>query len=559
LASVTFANETASGWQQAIFSSPISIAANTTYIVSYYAPAGHYAADTNFFATSGVDNPPLHALANGVSGGNGVYVYATGGGFPSNTFNSTNYWVDVVFTPTPTWSISGTITGGAGATVTLSGAGNATVTADSSGNYSFSNLANGAYTATPSKTGFTFNPTNASVTINGANVTGVNFTATTVPTWAISGTISPIAGGAGATVRLSGAGSTTVTADSSGNYTYSNVANGSYTVTPSKTGYTFNPVNASVTVNGANITGVNFTATAVPTFSISGTITGGSGATVTLSGAGSATVTADSSGNYSFSGLANGGYTVTPTKTGFTFSPTSQAVTVSGANVSSVNFTAKPVISIDAKTSVDQGTASSTVKSSPFSTSSANELLLAFVATDYLSGTNTTVSSIAGAGLTWALVKRTNAQSGTAEIWRAFATSPLSNVTVTATLSHSVISSMTVVSFAGVDPSGTNGSGAVGATGTGNARSGAPTASLVTTRNNSWVFGVGNDFDNAIARAPGTAQSLVHQYLTSTGDTYWVQMQNSPTPATGTSVNISDTAPTSDQYNLSICEILQAP
>jgi hypothetical protein len=99
LATVTFTGETASGWQQANFSSPVAILANTTYIVSYYAPNGGYAADGNFFATAGVDNAPLHALANGVANGNGVFVYSASGGFPSNTFNSTNYWVDVVFAP----------------------------------------------------------------------------------------------------------------------------------------------------------------------------------------------------------------------------------------------------------------------------------------------------------------------------------------------------------------------------------------------------------------------------------------------------------------------------
>jgi hypothetical protein len=42
---------------------------------------------------------------------------------------------------------------------------------------------------------------------------------------------------------------------------------------------------------------------------------------------------------------------------------------------------------------------------------------------------------------------------------------------------------------------------------------------LVTTGNDSWVLGVGNDFSNAIARAVGTGQVLIHQDLTSTGDT----------------------------------------
>ena len=46
---------------------------------------------------AGVDNPPLHALANGVSGGNGVYRYGASSAFPNQTFNTTGYWVDVVF------------------------------------------------------------------------------------------------------------------------------------------------------------------------------------------------------------------------------------------------------------------------------------------------------------------------------------------------------------------------------------------------------------------------------------------------------------------------------
>ena len=100
LGSVTFASETASGWQQALFQNPIPVTANTTYVVSYFAPQGHYAADGNFFASSGVDNGPLHALSNAIANGNGVYQYGPTGGFPSNTYQSSNYWVDVVFTTT---------------------------------------------------------------------------------------------------------------------------------------------------------------------------------------------------------------------------------------------------------------------------------------------------------------------------------------------------------------------------------------------------------------------------------------------------------------------------
>jgi hypothetical protein len=97
LGSATFTSETGSGWQQVNFSTPISVSANTTYIASYFAPSGHYSANANAFAITGIDNPPLHALANGVDGSNGVYLYSSTGGFPTNSYNSTNYWVDVVY------------------------------------------------------------------------------------------------------------------------------------------------------------------------------------------------------------------------------------------------------------------------------------------------------------------------------------------------------------------------------------------------------------------------------------------------------------------------------
>jgi hypothetical protein len=99
LASATFTGESASGWQQVNFATPVAIAANTVYVASYYATVGHYSADTNYFSSNGVDNPPLHALANGVSGGNGVYAYGASSAFPNQTWNAANYWVDVVLQP----------------------------------------------------------------------------------------------------------------------------------------------------------------------------------------------------------------------------------------------------------------------------------------------------------------------------------------------------------------------------------------------------------------------------------------------------------------------------
>src|SRR6478735_12109806 len=55
LATVTFAGESAGGWQQANFATPVAITANTTYVVSYYAPVGRYSNDAGLFAGSGVD------------------------------------------------------------------------------------------------------------------------------------------------------------------------------------------------------------------------------------------------------------------------------------------------------------------------------------------------------------------------------------------------------------------------------------------------------------------------------------------------------------------------
>ena len=172
----------------------------------------------------------------------------------------------------------------------------------------------------------------------------VNNTATP-QTFTISGTLSPTTGGSGATVTLSGSSGATTTANSSGAYTFTGLAKGSYSVTPSHTGFTFSPASQSTTITTANVTGLNFTATAVaaPTFTISGTLsptTGGGGASVTLSGASSATTTANSSGAYSFTGLAAGTYAVTPSHSGFTFSPTTQSAAITTASVTGVNFTA---------------------------------------------------------------------------------------------------------------------------------------------------------------------------------------------------------------------------
>jgi hypothetical protein len=96
LAAATFSGESASGWQQVNLSSPVAITANTIYIASYHTNTGFYSADGNYFASAHT-NGTLTAPVSASSGGNGVYNYGSTSSFPANSYNATNYWIDVVF------------------------------------------------------------------------------------------------------------------------------------------------------------------------------------------------------------------------------------------------------------------------------------------------------------------------------------------------------------------------------------------------------------------------------------------------------------------------------
>ena len=100
LAKVTFTNESASGWQEALFANPVEINEGQVYVVSYFAPNGRVAGDSNFFSESAYDAAPLHALKDGAFGANGVY-RAGSSGFPTSTFKAANYYVDLIFDDTP--------------------------------------------------------------------------------------------------------------------------------------------------------------------------------------------------------------------------------------------------------------------------------------------------------------------------------------------------------------------------------------------------------------------------------------------------------------------------
>jgi Domain of unknown function (DUF4082)/Alginate lyase len=100
LARVTFTGETATGWQQASFATPVRIAAATTYVIGYYAPKGHYADDTGYFTTQLHVGYLIAQVAD-----TGMYLHGSGPRFPMNHHAGHNYWVDPVFaagTPAPT-------------------------------------------------------------------------------------------------------------------------------------------------------------------------------------------------------------------------------------------------------------------------------------------------------------------------------------------------------------------------------------------------------------------------------------------------------------------------
>jgi len=95
LATTTFSNESSTGWQTALFSEPVEAHAGDEFVVSYYAPNGHYAVAIQDFAYRGVDWSPVK-----VAGGFGTPsagLYNSSAGFPTTAWDRSNYYVDAVF------------------------------------------------------------------------------------------------------------------------------------------------------------------------------------------------------------------------------------------------------------------------------------------------------------------------------------------------------------------------------------------------------------------------------------------------------------------------------
>ena len=235
-----------------------------------------------------------------------------------------------------TFAVTGAITDWEGADlsgvlVTITGDHGTTDTTGVSGVWGVV-LPAGSYVATPTKAGVTFNPASLNITVVASAVSGQNFAE---QVYALSGNIKDweAANLSGVLVSVTGDQTASDTTDASGNYSI-DLPNGSYTLTPTKAGVTFNPVNAAVVINNSALA-QNF---AEQVYAVSGTIyeTDGttplSGVLVSITGDHTDSATTGAPGTYSFD-LPNGSYTVTPTKAGRTFTPSSRAAVVSGSAV----------------------------------------------------------------------------------------------------------------------------------------------------------------------------------------------------------------------------------
>ncbi|HYE14111.1 MAG TPA: carboxypeptidase regulatory-like domain-containing protein, partial [Pyrinomonadaceae bacterium] len=230
-------------------------------------------------------------------------------------------------------------------------------------------------------------------------------------TYSISGAVTdagtnPVAG---VTLTLAGTGSSlteaTTTTNASGAYTFTGLpAGGNYTVTPSKQDYSFNPASRSYNALSANQTAQNYTAAVA--YTISGTVSGGSGpiagATVTLSGAGTGTRTTDANGFYSFQSLLPGGtYTVTPSLADHTFDPLSRTFgNLSASQTANFNgiSTAATDLAITTTASAQSVPANEEVTYTLLVTNGGANAAANVVVTDNLPQTLTFVSCAASAG-----------------------------------------------------------------------------------------------------------------------------------------------------------------
>jgi len=193
---------------------------------------------------------------------------------------------------------------------------------DASGNYSAPVNHGWTGTVTPTKSGYTFSPSNRSYNNVTSDKAGENYDAS-MANPVISGTVSASGGGgiAGVTITFSNGGGTTMTVEN-GSYSHALSFGWSGSAIPSKDGYTFSPSSRNYTNVTSGTTGQDYTCS-LQTFTVAGTIRmsvldGLSG--VVMSGL-PGNPTTDAAGNYSATVDYGWSGTATPTKTGYMFVP----------------------------------------------------------------------------------------------------------------------------------------------------------------------------------------------------------------------------------------------
>jgi|GEM_PF-4688960 len=245
----------------------------------------------------------------------------------------------------PTFEVRGVVTNEAGSPmpgVQVSTAGNTAVT-DANGVYRFRALTAGTYVLTPSFTEYDFAPATQQVTI-GPDAANINF-AGALRRYTISGRVT--AGGSGVEGVLVSDGAFSATTDSSGNYTITGVPSGVYNLTPTRDAdadsfqdFTYAPQARTANVEGANLPGMDFTATRI-TYTVAGTIKDKAGnpiSGVSVSDGTRSDVT-NEAGKYTITNVPPSSVTLTPTKTGIAFDPATVDVTVPPASTGN-DFTA---------------------------------------------------------------------------------------------------------------------------------------------------------------------------------------------------------------------------
>lgn len=197
---------------------------------------------------------------------------------------------------------------------------------------SFTN-ANGSYGFTASASGYSATPATGTVTVAGAPISQtISFAKVT--TYAVVFSETGLGLGAPWTAVLQGSAQSS----SSGSISFAE-PNGSYSFSVSATGYSANPPSGSVPVSGtATNIAIHFTVLPPLRYSVTFTETGltGTSWTVTFNG----TSQSGTGSSIAFNGVANGAYSFQASAAGYTATPASGSVTVSGTNVTEpITFT----------------------------------------------------------------------------------------------------------------------------------------------------------------------------------------------------------------------------